>query len=277
MDQQFDMTRLIDMRGEAVYSSDGEKIGKVEDIYYDEGTNTPEWIGIGTGFFSTKHVLVPVEGATIAGDRLTVPFAKNQVKDAPDIDRDELTEDDEHQLFEHYGLRRGMARGEAVTEAEAGRGMRSSTGAGAGGRHADGDMSLTRSEEELRVGKREVAAGTVRLRKWVETTPVQEQVQLRRETAHIERQPLNDPATDAAIGEDSVEVELRREEAVVDKRTVAKERVGIERDAEQVTETVDDEIRRERVEVEGGEAYGAAGGASYQERTDPIDLEARRK
>ncbi len=45
----------------------------------------PEWIGLGTGFFGTKRVLVPVAGAHTDDDAITVPYTKDQVKDTPDL------------------------------------------------------------------------------------------------------------------------------------------------------------------------------------------------
>jgi uncharacterized protein (TIGR02271 family) len=237
----FSMDQLTDMRGMTVYDSAGEKIGQVEEIFYDEETNRPEWIGIGTGFFGTKRVLVPVEGASQSGDGLTVRYSKEQVKDSPDIDSDELSQATEQELYSYYGL--GYSE------------RRSETGLPEGGRgRVDDDAtSVTRSEEELQVGKREVGAGSARLRKWVETEPVEMDVELRRETARVTREPIDRAVSDADIGEEEVEVDLREEEAVVQKQAVAKERVGLEKDVDTTRETVSDEVRKERVEVEGDE------------------------
>jgi uncharacterized protein (TIGR02271 family) len=218
---------LAEMRGMPVYSSDGEEIGEVEEIFYDADSNRPEWIGIGTGVLGTKRVLVPVEGASHTGDALTVDYTKKQVKDSPDIDDDEISQETERELYSYYGL------------GYAGREVR------------DEDASVTRAEEELQVGKREVDAGRARLRKWVETEPVEVDVELRRETARVTREPIEQPVSGAQIGEDEVEVPLREEEAVVQKQTVARERVGLEREVEAAQETVSDEVRKERVEVEG--------------------------
>ena len=223
-----------------VYDSDGDKIGSVEDIYYDEQTNQPEWISIGTGFFGTKRVLVPLEGADLRGDALHVPYSKSHVKDSPDIDADEISEDAERQLYSYYGVRASERRSDTVLPEgrEAARGRR-------------GETEVTRSEEELQVGKREVGAGRARLRKWVETEPVEADVELRRETARVTREPVDRRATGAEIGAEEVEVELRGEEPMVRKETVAKERVGLEKDVETDVETVRDEVRKERVDVEG--------------------------
>ena len=92
MQDSMTLDRLSELRGTSVYASDGE-IGTVEEIFYDEQTNQPEWIGVGTGFFGTKRVIVPVEGADFSGDQVRVSYSKDQVKDSPDIDSDEISQD----------------------------------------------------------------------------------------------------------------------------------------------------------------------------------------
>jgi len=252
MQDAMTIDRLQDARGATVYDSAGEKIGKVEEIFYDDSTNQPEWIGIGTGFFGTKRVLVPVDGATLTDDGYTVPYSKDQVKDSPDIDGDEISQATEQELYSYYGLgyseRRsdtGLSEGDldaGVSEADLdSRGDTTATGAG----------HVTRSEEELRVGKREVGAGRARLRKWVETEPVETDVQLRRETARVYREPVDGAVSGAEIGDEQVEVDLAAEEAVVEKQAVARERIGLEKDVQTERQTVSDEVRKERVEVEG--------------------------
>ncbi len=234
MSNAMTIEQLNEMRGADVYDSAGEKIGTVEEIFYDEGTSRPEWIGIGTGFFGTKRVLVPVEGASAEADGFRVPYTKEQVKDAPDIDDDRIDDATEGDLYAHYGL--------ATSDSTLAEEQRSS---------GDGTQSVTRSEEELRVGKRQVEAGKVRLRKWVETEPVQAEVELKRETARVTREPVDEAVSDRELGNEEIEVPLHAEEAVVEKRTVAKERVGLETQVETDRQTIEDEVRKERVEVDG--------------------------
>ena len=234
--------QVKDARGMPVVDVDGEPIGTVEEIFLDVETQQPEWIGIGTGFFGTKRVLVPVKGAEFERERVVLPYAKDEVKDAPDIDSDEISQETEQQLAAHYGI--------DYSERRSGTGLPEGA-ADAPTRREAGEQELTRSEEELRVGKRAVATGTVRLRKWVETEPVEADVELRREKVRIEREPLNQPVDEAALGEAEVEVPLSREEAVVQKQAVAKERITLDKDVETERETIRDEVRKERVDVEG--------------------------
>lgn len=205
--------------GAPVYDAAGERIGRVEEIFYDDATNRPEWIGIGTGFLGTKRVLVPAEGATLAEDGLRVPYAKEHVKGSPDVDGDELSPAVERELTDHYEL--GAA-----------------------------SVQVTLAEEELAVGTREVEAGRVRLRKWVETEPVSVDVSLRTEVARVVRQPIRETVAEATIGEASFELPLHTEEPTVRKEIVAKERVALTTDVETETRAVTEELRRERVDVE---------------------------
>jgi uncharacterized protein (TIGR02271 family) len=232
-ESKMQMDQLQQLRGAPVVDSTGEQIGKVEEVFYDVGGGQPEWIGLGTGFFSTKRVLVPVQGAEIQDDSVQVPYDKDHVKGAPDVDSDEIGHDTERELYAYYGL---------------------AGGAGAGGGdvpRGDTDQAVTRHEEELAVGKQEVETGRARVRKWVETEPVAMDVELRQETAHVTREPIDQPVADGELGEQEIEVPLRGERPVVQKQTVAKERVGIEKDVSTDTQTVEDEVRKEHVDVEG--------------------------
>jgi len=262
MQNSMTMEQLSELRGSAVYDQSGSKIGSVEEVFYDADTQQPEWIGIGTGFFGMKRVLVPVAGASVTADGVSVPYSKDMVKDTPDVDGDEISEDTERQLYSYYGIPYSDARSD-TTMADAG----TSTGTvdvdttrrGAVDIDRTGDDTITRSEEELAVGKRRVETGRLRVRKWVETEPVQAEVTLERESAHIVREPINEVVSGATIGEDAIEVTLEGEEAVVDKRVVAKERIGVDVDREATTQTVSDSVRKERVEVEGDTTTGTTG------------------
>ena len=243
--QQMSRVRLDEMRGAPVYDVNGEKIGKVDEIFYDQQTRVPEWIGIGTGFFGSKRVLVPVNGAAARDNGLFVPYAKDQVKDSPDIDGDEISEECEMELTAFYGLGYSKQRSDTGLPKGTPRGTRKQRKA------RDEDQALTRSEEELEVGKRSVEAGSARLRKWVETEPVSLDVELQREVAHVTRERIDEPVGDHDFREEEVEVPLHREKPVVHKQAVAKERVAVEKDVHTDRQTVKDELKKERVEVEG--------------------------
>ncbi|MGC5628867.1 PRC-barrel domain-containing protein [Georgenia sp. Z1344] len=87
-----------------VHGSDG-KIGTVGQVFLDDSSNDPTWMTVNTGLFGTKETFVPLDGATYENDEIVVPFTKDAVKDAPRLDVDEnLTPQQESELFEHYGL-----------------------------------------------------------------------------------------------------------------------------------------------------------------------------
>jgi uncharacterized protein (TIGR02271 family) len=115
---------------------------------------------------------------------------------------------------------------------------------------------MTRSEEELRVSTTRGEAGRVRLRKWVETEPVSETITRRREEARVEREPITEANLEHAtagpeISKEEHEMTLMREEAVAEKVTVPRERVRLDKEVIEEQQTISDEVRRERIEVEG--------------------------
>jgi uncharacterized protein (TIGR02271 family) len=234
-------------RGRTVVDRDGQKIGKLDEIYLDRETSQPEWALVNTGLLGTRSSFVPLHGASPAGDDVRVAYAKDQVKDAPSIEAEgELSQQEEAELYRHYGLQ--------YSEVGSSSGRPEGTTPATGGT-SGGEDAMTRSEEELRVGTTERERGRARLKKWVETEEVQESVPVRREQARVEREPITDENVDEAmsgpeISESEHEVTLREEEPVVEKRTVPKERVRLEKDAETGEEQVSEQVRKERVEVE---------------------------
>jgi uncharacterized protein (TIGR02271 family) len=178
-------------------------------------------------------------------DALQVPYDKDRVKDSPDVENDEIAPGLERELYTYYGVTSG---GMTTGGRDADLGM---TTGDVDLRGREGDREMIRSEEELHVGKENVESGRVRLRKWVETDNVERDVDLRRETAEVHREPIDRPVTGAAIGEDEIEVTLHEERPVVEKEVVARERISLDKDVEVDHETVDGDVRRERVEVDG--------------------------
>jgi uncharacterized protein (TIGR02271 family) len=118
------------------------------------------------------------------------------------------------------------------------------------------DDAMTRSEEELRVGKESREAGRARLRKYVVTEEETRTVPVTREKVRVEREPI----TDANIGEamdgpdisdEEHEVVLHEERPVVTKETVPKERVRLDTESATEDRQVTEEVRKERIEAEG--------------------------
>ena len=229
-----------DWQGRDLYGEGHEKIGEITDIYVDDATGEPEWLAVKTGLFGMKSSFVPIAGASMMEDHVMVPYSKDTVKDAPNVDADgELSPEQELRLYEHYDMQR-------ATEA----------GVGHDTSDPNTDTAMTRSEEEMAVGTRQREAGRARLRKYVVTEEVQQRVPVSREEVRIEREPITDANVDEALEgpalhEDEHEVTLYEEEPVVEKRVVPKERVRLEKEREVDEETVAGEIRKEQIEAEG--------------------------
>jgi uncharacterized protein (TIGR02271 family) len=112
------------------------------------------------------------------------------------------------------------------------------------------ELRVQRTEEELRAGTRERQAGEVGVRKTVRTDRERIEVPTRHEEVTVDRVPVEGEATEAEIGEDEVSVPLTEEEVVVEKRPVAKEEVRIRKEVVEDTEVVEEDVRREEVEVD---------------------------
>jgi uncharacterized protein (TIGR02271 family) len=118
---------------------------------------------------------------------------------------------------------------------------------------ADDEASIPVVEERLRVGKREVGHGRVRIRSYVVETPVQEQVTLHQERVNVERRPVDRPLTgadEALFQERTIEATETAEEAVVAKEARVVGEVALRKTAEERTETIRDTVRRTEVEVD---------------------------
>lgn len=94
---------LLDWRGKDINDSAGEKIGKLMDAYYDAESDLAQFLVLEVGTLRKHQVLVPAGGATASPDHLTLPIAKDAVKDAPVVVAGELTAEEEQRAFEHYG------------------------------------------------------------------------------------------------------------------------------------------------------------------------------
>ena len=249
-----------------VYGSDGERIGGVKQVYLNDESGRPEWLTVSTGLFGTKETFVPLGDADVSGDRVTVPFSKEQVKDAPKVDADgHLSPAEEQELYSYYGRtdydgtdddRLGY---DADRDASTVGTTRGDVGDRTVGHDTSGpttDDAMTVSEEQLQVGTQRRESGRARLRKYVVTENVTQTVPVSHEEVRVEREPITDgnvgdATAGPAISEEEHEVVLHEERPVVDKEAVPVERVRL--DTETVTEqqTVSDEVRKERVEVDG--------------------------
>lgn len=249
--------------GKTVLSEEGDKIGKVGQVFLDDQTGQPEFLTVNTGLFGTSESFVPVDGASIDGDDISVPYSKDKVKDAPrvDLDGDHLDESSERILYEHYGLGHGTT-GNGTGGPDGADASRESVYTGheaSEGHDTSGpttDEAMTRSEEHLAVGTTSQEAGRARLRKYVTTENETVTVPVRKERAVLETEPVTSASLDnatagPAISEDEHEVVLSEERVVVDKTVEPVERVRLGTETVTEQETVNEEVRKEHIEVEG--------------------------
>jgi uncharacterized protein (TIGR02271 family) len=242
------------MRGQALFGRDGDKLGTIEEIYLDRETREPEWALVTTGLFGTKQSFVPLRESSRSGDGLTVAFDKATVKDAPTIDPDgSLSYREEARLYRHYGLEYTDIGTGGGTDIDDRAGRADTTGHDTSGPTTDDAM--TRSEEELRVGKAERETGRVRLQKYVVEDEVTQTVPVRREEVRIEREPITEANIDDAtagpeISGEEHEVVLHEEVPVAEKRVVPKERVRLDKDVHMEERQVSDTVRKEQIDVD---------------------------
>lgn len=131
-------------------------------------------------------------------------------------------------------------------------GFSSSSGPTARSANLGAEEAIPVAEEQLRVGKRDVSHGRVRIRSYVVETPVTEDVSLREERVHVESRPVDRPLTgDEQLFQDrTIEVEERGEEAVVAKEARVKEELVVKKDVADRTETISDTVRHTEIDVE---------------------------
>ena len=175
-----DVDTVRNWQGATMVDRDGDKVGNIDAIYVDDQTGEPEWALVNTGFFGTRSTFVPIAQASASGDQVQVPYEKQLVKDAPNMDPDgHLSEQEEQELWRHYGLEYGNSdAGYADTGRTTTYDDRDTVDRDTVGRDVSGpttDEAMTRSEEELRVG-----------------TESRERVRLDTETVTEERQVTED-------------------------------------------------------------------------------------
>ena len=264
--------QLSSVMGADVYGSDGDKVGKVGQVFLDDVTGKPEWVTVQTGLFGTKETFVPIESADLDGDRLQVPFSKDKIKDAPGVDADQghLSPDEERTLYDYYGIGydtdrsdSGLPAGgldtrdvDADRDVDVDRDVDADRTSGYDTSGPTTDDAMTRSEERLKVGTETAETGRARLRKYVVTEEQSVTVPVSREEVRVEREPITEANRDQAmagpdLSEEEHEVVLREERPVVAKETVPVERVSLEKETVTEDRQVTEQVRKEQVDTEG--------------------------
>ncbi|HEY2571273.1 MAG TPA: PRC-barrel domain-containing protein [Solirubrobacteraceae bacterium] len=97
---------VAEWHGRMLVDVDGEKIGKLEDVYVDVETDVAQFATVKEGFISRHLTFVPLGGVTVGPDQLQAAVSKQQVQSAPNIEQhgDGLSQEDESALYHHYEL-----------------------------------------------------------------------------------------------------------------------------------------------------------------------------
>jgi PRC-barrel domain len=95
---------LAERQGRQLVDRDGERIGKLEHVYFDVESDEPQFGTVKEGLFGRHLALVPLAGVTIGPDSLQVPISKEQIRLAPKIEPGDLSQADESRLYHHYQL-----------------------------------------------------------------------------------------------------------------------------------------------------------------------------
>lgn len=95
-----------DWHGKMLLDRDGQKIGKLQDVYVDVETDEPQFATVKEGFIGRHLTFVPLGGVQIGPDELQVPITRQQVRSAPDIEMhgEELSQADESTLYHHFEM-----------------------------------------------------------------------------------------------------------------------------------------------------------------------------
>ena len=282
--------------GYTVVDNSGSKIGKVDDLFLNESDQPEYFgVKMGFLGTSSTLIPADITTIDNERGFIEVSQPKDSVKNGPAFDDDrEITPEYENEVRSYYGLGAVESSGgsygdyDGSTDAEGGHSGASSTGSETAGTvgpgMSEGDtesgefrehergqegvrqegsdledrdqLRVQRSEEELRAGTREREAGSMKVRKRVRTDRERIEVPVKHEEVTVERVPMSGEATEGQIGEDEVVVPVTEEEVVTDKRAVVKEEVRLNKEVVEDTEVVEEDVRREEIDIEDSTERG---------------------
>ncbi|MEV0974786.1 PRC-barrel domain-containing protein [Microtetraspora glauca] len=90
-----------------VQGTGGQKLGEVKHVFLDDDTGQPEWLCVKTGLFGMNETFVPIRNADLVEDHVEVPYDKERVKGAPNVDVDaggHLSVEQERELYRYYDM-----------------------------------------------------------------------------------------------------------------------------------------------------------------------------
>lgn len=245
--------RLI---GYHVEDAAGGSVGKVHNLWTAEN-GQPVFVGVKTGWLFGKNHVVPASGALVNDRRKIVqlPFTEDQIKNAPVFDESaDISDYDQDRIFTYFGVTRPAAvtpsswSAEHMEETPPRPAEPTNTGRVPA---SEGAQKLQLKEEELKIGKRVVEAGGIRLHKVVRTETVTQPVELQREEIVIERVPAGEArAAGERFDEQDIFIPLHREEPVIQKEARVREEVRVGKKTEVDQRQVSEQVRKEDLQVD---------------------------
>ena len=248
--------------GRPVFAGDGTLLGQVADVLGDVRGSGPRFVAV-----MLEAAVARMQG----GKKVFVPFGSVRVDDAQRVHLDGVTGESavtlpttptdapiaaqDATVLDRARAADSLADSTVAAHADSTVAADSFVESPAGARELVGDEErVVLSEEELMVGKREVAAGEVVVHKHLEEQVVRQTVPLTREQVDVERRPVPpgvglEPRTEDGV----MYVPIIEEELVITKRLVAREELVIRKTRVTEDQVVEETLRRERVEVTGPE------------------------
>lgn len=244
-----------DPRGWAVVGADGRELGRVDHLIGDTGLMKVRYLvmKIDRGMFNEdRNVLIPVGHVDLdtRNNRVVSNAADaNVIRSLPAYTGGDISREDEQRITSAFsGSYTGARRYEQPRYRDENLyGRSANTGTSQRGRD---EQRITRSEEELKVGTRERKAGEVDVHKRVETEHVRKPVTTHREEVEVERRPATGQHAKPRIGDQEIVMPVTEEEVVVEKRPQVKEEIVVRKRDVTDRKIVEDDVRKERVEVE---------------------------
>jgi uncharacterized protein (TIGR02271 family) len=218
-----------DVRGWDVVLGDEEHVGEVDDLLINPSVGKVRYLEVEIdaktfGLERDRHVLIPIEGVRL--DTTDEEVVLSGMSHDALLNLPEYHDDDEPASGYDSNFRSQL-------------------------NDRDATRRMTRSAEELRIGKRTEKQGEVRVSKHVETEHVKQTVPLQGEDVIVERRPVERGESGAAeMRGEEIAVPVMEEEAVVEKRPVVKEEVVIRKEPRTTQQTVETDVRREEIDVE---------------------------
>jgi uncharacterized protein (TIGR02271 family) len=265
-----------DIRGWDVKDTTGKRVGEVEELIFDYQSRKVRYLVVDmekNDFdMEDKEVLVPIGIAELHendDDVILTGITSEQLRSLPAYDEDRFDTDHENNVRNVFGGLGGAALAggvdsdnddyynhEQYNDANLYRNRRTK-------KEEEGEATIPIINEELQVGKKEVETGGVRLRSKLVEKEVSEDITLRDEEVHVERNSVDHPASADDFKEEEIEVHESHEVPVINKEARVVEEIKLSKDVTERDETINDTVRSTDVGIENKDRDTTKSGDSH--------------